>query len=85
MRQEVKGKGGAFEKLEAATGSLWKEREFFDALMQAKPVAEVQAGVESDRIGGLGLRDEALGVGRGVLDVDGDDLHSAVTVALGHL
>ena len=41
MRQEVKGKGGAFEKLEAATGSLWKEREFFDALMQAKPVAEV--------------------------------------------
>jgi hypothetical protein len=41
VRQEVKGKGGAFEKLEAATGSLWKEREFFDALMQAKPVAEV--------------------------------------------
>jgi hypothetical protein len=31
----------AFEKLEAATGSLQKEREFFDALMKAGSAAEV--------------------------------------------
>ncbi|NCO34460.1 MAG: hypothetical protein GW893_11465 [Armatimonadetes bacterium] len=32
---------GAFEKLEAATRSLQKEREFFDALIEAEPVALV--------------------------------------------
>jgi hypothetical protein len=32
---------GPFEKLEAVTGTLQKEREFFDALMAARPIALV--------------------------------------------
>ena len=41
MAPETEGPGGPFEKLEAATGSLRKKREFFDALVEARPIALV--------------------------------------------